>query len=212
MKLTIDNFQKLHSISNLDENELDKTKRIIQVLLGKTLEEIEQMPIKKFSKLCEELKDLFELEVEKAVGTNPQKLVKANGKWYRLNFEIKRPFNTGRYIEVLTFSKTEPVMSMHNILASICTPTKWSWKKWHLIDEPYDVLDHEKYAEDFKQADFKHGYHAMVFFCTLLASLTTNTKGYLEPQIKNWMTSQKRVNQLKMSFKTILGGFTTQAK
>jgi hypothetical protein len=212
MKLTIDNFQKLHSISGLDESELDKTKRIIQVLLGKDLEYIEAMPIKKFGKLCDQIKNLFDLEIDAAIASKPDKLIKANGNWYRLNFEIKRPFNTGRYIEVLTFSKNDPIMDMHNILASICTPTKWSWKNMRLIDQPYDVLDHEKYSDDFKHADFKHGYHAMVFFCTLLASLTNNTKGYLAEEMLKLTKSQKDQQQSKINFRMTLDGFTTREK
>jgi hypothetical protein len=212
MKLTIDQFQKLQDLSSIDESDQDKSKRIIQILLDKSIEDIDKMPEKKFDKLCLSIKGLFELEVEKAVTSKPQKLIKANGNWYKLNFEIRRPFNTGRYIEVLTFSKGDPVVDMHNILASICTPTKWSWKKLRLVDQVYDPLEHESYADDFKQADFKHGYHAMVFFCILLANLTNNTRAYSAPEVMKMMTSQKRLRVLKKNFKIILDGFTTPRK
>jgi hypothetical protein len=212
MKLTIDQFQKLQDLSSIDESDQDKSKRIIQILLDKSIEDIDKMPEKKFDKLCLSIKGLFELEVEKAVTSKPQKLIKANGNWYKLNFEIRRPFNTGRYIEVLTFSKGDPVVDMHNILASICTPTKWSWKKFRLVDQVYDPLEHESYADDFKQADFKHGYHAMVFFCILLANLTNNTRAYSAPEVMKMMTSQKRLRVLKKNFKIILDGFTTPRK
>jgi hypothetical protein len=212
MKLTIDKFQKLQALLILEENEEDKSSRIIQTLLDKTMEQVDKMPEKKFNALCLSIKKLFELEVENAVISKPEKLIKANGNWYRLNYEIKRPFNTGRYIEVLTFSKGNPIVDMHNILASICTPTKWSWKKFRLVDQVYDPLDHEKYADDFKQADFKHGYHAMVFFCILLTNLTSNTRAYSAQEMMKMMTTQKRLRVLKRNFKTILDGFTTRTK
>lgn len=212
MKLTIDKFQKLQALLILEENEEDKSSRIIQTLLDKTLEQVDKMPEKKFNKLCLSIKKLFELEVENAVISKPEKLIKANGNWYRLNYEIKRPFNTGRYIEVLTFSKGNPIVDMHNILASICTPTKWSWKKFRLVDQVYDPLDHERYADDFKQADFKHGYHSMVFFCILLTNLTSNTRAYSAQEMMKMMTTQKRLRVLKRNFKTILDGFTTRTK
>lgn len=212
MKLTIEKFQKLQDLSSLEEAEQDKARRIIQILLDKTMEQVDNMPQKKFDKLCVSIKALFELEVEKAITSKPEKLIKANGKWYKLNFEIRKPFNTGRYIEVLTFSKGDPVVDMHNILASICTPTKWSWKKFRLVDQAYDPLEHETYADDFKQADFKHGYHAMVFFCILLANLTSNTRGFSAREVMKMMTSQKSLRLLKKNFKIILDGFTTQPK
>ena len=212
MKLTIDKFQKLQALLILEENEEDKSSRIIQTLLDKTLEQVDKMPEKKFNALCLSIKKLFELEVENAVISKPEKLIKANGNWYRLNYEIKRPFNTGRYIEVLTFSKGNPIVDMHNILASICTPTKWSWKKFRLVDQVYDPLNHEKYADDFKQADFKHGYHSMVFFCILLTNLTSNTRAYSAQEMMKMMTTQKRLRILKRNFKTILDGFTTRTK
>jgi hypothetical protein len=212
MKLTIDKFQRLQGLSILEESEQDKSSRIIQILLDKTPEQVDNMPEKKFNKLCATIKHLFELEVENAITSKPQKLIKANGIWYKLNFEIKRPFNTGRYIEVLTFSKGNPIEDMHNILASICTPTKWSWKKFRLVDQPYDALSHEKYADDFKQADFKHGYHAMVFFCILLTNLTSNTRAYSAQEIMRIMSNQKRLRVLKRNFKKILDGFTTHLK
>ena len=212
MKLTIDKFQKLQALLILEENEEDKSSRIIQTLLDKTMEQVDKMPEKKFNALCLSIKKLFELEVENAVTSKPEKLIKANGNWYRLNYEIKRPFNTGRYIEVLTFSKGNPIVDMHNILASICTPTKWSWKKFRLVDQVYDPLEHEKYADDFKQADFKHGYHSMVFFCILLTNLTSNTRAYSAQEMMKMMTTQKRLRVLKRNFKTILDGFTTRTK
>jgi len=212
MKLTIEKFQKLQDLSTLDESEQDKAKRIIQILLDKPIEEVDNMPQKKFEKLCVSIKNIFDVEVEKAITSKPERLIKANGNWYRLNFEIRRPFNTGRYIEVLTFSKGEPVADMHNILASICTPLKWSWKRFRLINQVYDPLDHEKYADDFKQADFKHGYHAMVFFCIFLTCLTNNTRGFSEAEMKKKMTMHRKLRLLKKTFKIVSDGFTTPSK
>lgn len=212
MKLTIDKFQKLQDLSTLDDSDQDKAKRILQVLLDKSVEQVDNMPQKKFKKLCESIKGVFELEVEKALASQPERLIKANGRWYRLNFEIRRPFNTGRYIEVLTFSKGEPVADMHNILASICTPLKWSWKRFRLVNQVYDPLEHETYADDFKHADFKHGYHAMVFFCIFLTCLTNNTRGFSEAEMKKKMTTHRKLRLLKKTFKIISDGFTTPSK
>ena len=212
MKLTIDKFQRLQAIANLDDNELEKASKLVQVLVNKSSEDVDKMSLKKFGKLCEKLKDAFDLDVNAASKANPSKYIYANKKYYKLNFEIKPPFNTGRYIEVLTFSKDDPINNMHNILASICTPIKWSWAKFRFIDLPYDVLSHESYADDMKKADFKHGYNAMVFFYLLLASSTSNMLGYSEMKMIMRRGNKKRAEQLREILLRLSDGYSTQNK
>jgi len=212
MKLTIDKFQRLQAIASIETDEIEKASRLVQVLLDKTAEEIDDMHIKDFNLLCEKLKAIFDIKIDAATMSKPQSMIKANGKRYHINYEIKKPFNTGRYIEVLTFSKEDPIANMHNILASICTPLKWSWRKLGYIKENYDVLEHETYANDLKQADFRHGYHAMVFFYSLLTNLTGSSNPSLELEIARRMGKSKKAKQLKSIFQTPSGGSTMQSK
>ena len=212
MKLTIDKFQRLQAIATLDTEEIEKASRLVQVLLDKSEAEVESMPISKFGKLCDKLKKAFDLTIDAATMSKPKTLIVANGNVYNLNFDIKPPFNTGRYIEVLTFSKDDPIMNMHNILASICTPMRWSWRKFNYVKTEYNALKHEEYAEDMKQADFRHGYYAMVFFYSLLTNLTGGTMDSLIAQMNLRKVNKKRVLQLKKVLQTIGGGSTTQSK
>jgi hypothetical protein len=212
MKLTIDKFQRLQAIATLDTEEIEKASRLVQVLLDKSEAEVESMPISKFGKLCDKLKKAFDLTIDAATMSKPKTLIVANGNVYSLNFDIKPPFNTGRYIEVLTFSKEDPIMNMHNILASICTPMAWSWKKFNYVKQPYESLKHEDYANDFKQADFRHGYFAMVFFYSLLTNSTDATMDSLIAQMNLRKVNKKRVLQLKRVLQTIGVGSITQNK
>ena len=212
MKLTIDKFQRLQAIATLDTEEIEKASRLVQVLLDKSEAEVESMPLSKFGKLCDKLKKAFDLTIDAATMSKPKTLIVANGKVYNLNFDIKPPFNTGRYIEVLTFSKDDPIMNMHNILASICTPMAWSWRKFNYVKQPYEALKHEEYANDFKQADFRHGYFAMVFFYSLLTNSTGGTMDSLIAQMNLRKVNKKRVLQLKKVLQVIGGGSTTQSK
>jgi len=212
MKLTIDKFQRLQAIATLDTEEIEKASRLVQVLLDKSEAEVESMPISKFAKLCDKLKKAFDLTIDAATMSKPKSIIVANGNVYNLNFDIKPPFNTGRYIEVLTFSKDDPIMNMHNILASICTPMRWSWRKFNYVKTEYDALKHEEYAEDMKQADFRHGYYAMVFFYSLLTNSTGDTMDSLIAQMNLRKVNKKRVLQLKKVLQTIGGGSTTQNK
>ena len=210
MNLTIDKFQRLQAIASIETEEVEKASRLVQVLLDKSSDEIEEMNIKEFNALCEKLKAVFDMKVDEATMAKPKSVIKANGKRYHINYEIKKPFNTGRYIEVLTFSKDDPIMNMHNILASICTPMEWSWKKLRYIKGEYDVLKHEDYADDLKQADFKHGYHAMVFFYLLLMNLTGDSSLYLEDKLREMMIEDRKITALKNTFRTISGGSIMQ--
>lgn len=212
MKLTIDKFQRLNAIASLEENELEKAAKMVQILLDKSSEEIDKMPLKKFAKLCDKLQKAFDLKVQVETMKAPKSLIVANGNVYSLNFEIKKPFNTGRYIEVLTFSKSDPINDMHNILASICTPMKWSWLKMRYVAMPFDVDKHEQYADDMRQAEFRHGYNAMVFFCIFLANLTNNTEAYSDLLMKMMRQNKKRLKMLKLYSQKILDGSTQQSK
>lgn len=212
MKLTIDKFQKLHSIATMDMDELEKASNLVQILLDKPAEYVEKIPLKKFAKLCDGLKDAFDLKVESESNKMPRQMIACGSKVYHLNFDIKDPFNTGRYIEVLTFSKDDPIMNMHNILASICTPMHWSWLKFRYVKDDFDVMKHEEYAKDMKLADFRHGYHAMVFFYLLSQDSTINTMDYLASKMRLRKANKKRVQQLKRISQVVSDGFTTQSK
>lgn len=212
MKLTIDKFQKLQSIATLETDEFLKATRLVQVLLDKSETEIDAMPIKKFAVLCQKLQNAFDVKVNEATMAKPKQIIHCNNKVYHLNFDIKPPFNTGRYIEVLTFSKDDPIMNMHNILASICTPMKWSWLKLNFVKQKYDVSKHEEYANDMRQANFKHGYFAMVFFYHVLKVSTDNMTDCLRAEMNLRKLDRKRVQQLRKILQAIGGGYSMQSK
>ena len=212
MKLTIDKFQKLHSIATMEMEELEKASNLVQILLDKPAEYVEKIPLKKFARLCDDLRATFDLKVEDEMNKGPRQMIACGSKVYHLNFDIKNPFNTGRYIEVLTFSKDDPIMGMHNILASICTPMYWSWRRMRYVKGEFDVLKHEEYADDMKKADYRHGYHAMVFFYLLSQNSTINTMDYLVAQMNLRKANKKRLQQLRKISQIVSDGSTTQKR
>lgn len=198
MNLTINKFQNLQAIADLDDNEIEKASRLVQVLLDKSSDEVDKMSIKKFGRLCKKLNDAFDLTIKKPSNSTPSKYIYANKKYYRLNFDIKPPFNTGRYIEVLTFSKMDVISNMHNILASMCQPIRWSWSKFRFIDLPYNALDHEGYADDMKEAGFKLGYSAVVFFLSNISEFNEKYIGLFSN--KKDETDQKKHFTIEENF------------
>jgi hypothetical protein len=212
MKLSIDKFQRLQGIASIESDDVEKASRLVQVLLDKSSDEIEEMHIKDFTLLCEKLKTLFDIKIDSDTMSKPKNIIKANGKRYHINYEIKKPFNTGRYIEVLTFSKEDPIVNMHNILASICTPMVWSWRKLRYVKDKYNVFDHEDYADDLRQADFRHGYHAMVFFYLFLMTLTESSNPSLDLLMTERMKIGRNQKRLKNIFPNLSDGFTTRSR
>lgn len=212
MKLTIEKFQQLHAIASMEDDELEKATKLVQILLDKSLDQVDKMPVKKFQRLCIDLQRMFDLKVNVEKMKAPKSMIVANGNVYKLNYEIKKPFNTGRYIEVLSFSKGDLIEDMPNILASICTPMKWSWSKFRYVEQPFKVEDHEKYANDFKKADFRHGYNAMLFFCTFWAVLTNNTEDYSVLLMRMMRENKRKAQMLKLYLLKISDGSIVQNK
>jgi len=89
---------------------------------------------------------------------------------------------------------------------------KWSWRKMKYIKTDYYVLSHEDYADDLKEADFRHGYHAMVFFYLFLTGLTGSLSPSLDREITQRMTKGRNQKRLKSIFPTLSVGFTTQSR
>ncbi len=165
MKITILKFQQLYAISQMEMEELDKSILLVQTLLDKSQFEVETMNVKKFNKVCNHINKSFDLFSKELTKGKPKQIIKVNGRWYFLNYEItKKPMNAGRYVEVATFSN-DIIGNMHKILASMANPMKLTWKGFKMKE--YDATDHEQIAEDMLHLDFKIAYHASVFFCAL---------------------------------------------
>lgn len=209
MKLTIKKFQELQAISTMEMPEFDKAQKLVECLTDKTTAEVEAMSMQKFEKLCKELKELFEVNVEKLQNSKPKALIVANGKPYHLNFNImQHPFNAGRYVEVATFAN-DTIGNLHNILASMATPLKWSWRKMRYVKLPYDATKHEEYAADMLQADFEHAYHASVFFYLVFISSIKNSKDYLVAEMTMKGVKEELAVEYIETLLRVLGGCIT---
>lgn len=209
MKLTIKKFQELQAISSLEMPEFDKAQKLVECLTDKTTEEVEAMPLYKFDKLCKELKQIFDINIEKLQNSKPKALIVANGKPYHLNFNImQHPFNAGRYVEIATFA-TDTIGNMHNILASMATPLKWSWRKMRYVVLQYDATKHEQYANDMLYADFEHAYHSSVFFYLVFIHSIKSSKDYLVAEmIMSGVSQEEAVESIETLLKVLYGCIT----
>lgn len=174
--MTIKQFQELYFISTSDNNELDKSIRMVGAVKGITPDEVEKLPMAKFNKVCAKINKSFEVFNKKLLNTEPVQMVKVNGRCYQLHYRVERsPINAGRYVEVVTFQK-DIIGNLHRIMASICEPIRWNWRKMKY--ESYPML-HEDIALDMEALNFEAAYHAAVFFYTLYGVSMNNTRRYL---------------------------------
>lgn len=211
MKLTIKKFQELQAITTMEMSEFDKAQKLVECLTDKTTEQVEAMPLHKFDKLCKELKQLFDINVEKLQNSKPKALIVANGKPYHLNFNImQHPFNAGRYVEIATFA-TDTIGNMHNILASMATPLKWSWRKMKYVKLEFDATKHEEYANDMLYADFEHAYHASVFFYLVFMHSIKSSKDYLIAEMTmSGVKEEMAVEYIETLLKVLAGCITAK--
>ena len=203
MKITIFKFQQLYAISQMEMDELDKSILLVQTLLDKSQFEVETMKVKKFNKVCAEINKSFEIFNQKLQEDKPKQIVKVNGRWYFLNYEItKKPMNAGRYVEVASFSN-DIIGNLHKILASMANPMEWTLKG--LKVKKYDATEHEEIANDMLHLDFSVAYHAAVFFCALFNESIKALVNSLElPKEK-----KEEANQIVQNLTKVMVGFTT---
>ena len=141
MKVSIATFQDLYKISMYNTNEIDRASLLVQALTGKSEHEINRMNIKKFNKLCNNINENFELLNKKMNESKPKQIVKANGRYYWLNYDLsKKPNNAAKYVEVATFSDNI-IVNLHKIMATMATPLKLSWKGMVKVEREHEDIE-----------------------------------------------------------------------
>lgn len=201
--MTILQFQELYYIGQTKDMDMDKSVKMVGVITGKTPDQVDKMPMRKFNKLCARITEHFAVFDKKLQNTEPLKLVRANGRTYQLHYRVdKLPIDAGRYVEVIEFSK-DVVNNLHKIMASIAQPVKWSWRRMRF--EPYQ-RDHADIATDMEQVDFKAAYHAAVFFYTHYQVSMVLIRPYLVKQLmKKGIAKEKAIKTLT-DLSTVLDG------
>lgn len=198
MKLTIKQFQDIIEVNKMSIDDLEKSIFFVMILTGKTEFEVNKMSVKKFNKLCKVVLNEFEVMAKGLNDTKPVNLIKANGRWYWLDYDIKK-MNAGQYVETATFG-LDLLTNLHKLLATMATPMKWTWKGLKKVKEK----DHEQVANDMLEAEFRHCYHAAVFFYAVFKESILNLKPYLESQTEK----KAELNKVMTGFKEATDGFT----
>ena len=186
-ELTLWQYQQIMPIlqnPDKDWTDLDKEVKLLTIVTGLTEHQIDSLGIQDLKELRKDLEFLDE-----PIEGKPVNHIKANGKQYRINYDIKNmPF--ARYIESKVFSQ-DTVANLHKIAASMIIPQKKNWLgKWK--DEKYDASKHEDYSADMQEANFISVYHSLVFFYQVYRNWIEVSRDYMkEEMMKAGMTEEQ---------------------
>ena len=155
MRINVETFQKLYAVSLMDTDEVEKSAQYVQILTGKTDEQVNGMKVRKFNKMLNRIRKSFELVGTNLTNGKPKNYVWANGRLYKLNYDIKL---AGKYVETATFA-TDTIGNLHLLMATIATPVRFTWKGLRAGNR-----EHNEIAEDMLKLDMADAYQAAVFF------------------------------------------------
>lgn len=203
MKITIEKYQQLNEIVQMDFTETDKASLLIQSLMDMNEEEVKALPPWRHKKICKEINNVFanfsiDMDVKK-----PRKYVRIGWKIYQFNYDIAQaPMNTGRYVETATFV-VDITKNIHKILATMATPMKMTLKGL----KPHDVDStmHESISMDMLKLDFNIAYQACVFFCKVFKRSMLISPSYF----KTISVSPEMLQFYQETLKSISVGYTT---
>ena len=200
MKVTISKFQELYKISIMDINEAEKSSLLVQEFTGMSQERINNMPLKRFNKICAIINQKFERYGKELDNKKPQKFVVVKGRIYLLEYDLaKPPMNAGKYVELATYSE-DVIGNLHKIMATMCTPLKLTYKGLKRKDK-----NHSQVAEDMLDIDFEVAYQSAVFFYAVFSKSIQSLTTYFQtiaPQ-------EKKVAQVLMNLAEYTDGFIT---
>lgn len=193
--MTIEKFQQLVSVHAMDIDEVDKSILLVRTYTGKSQEQIDRMKANYFNKLCKKILQEFENQSKLMNDEKPKNIIRANGRWYQLVYDVT---TAGKYVEATTFSG-DIIGNLHKIIATMAIPLKLTIRGLKPTER-----EHEAISNDMLQADFKHAYHAAVFF---YAVYNLSMHSLVICSTDNQETMAKKL-ELVRSLTEPLGGFT----
>lgn len=199
--MNIEKFQELYSISLMETDEITKSILLVRSANNLSEADIDKLTPKRFNAMCKIVVREFEVLKKNWDNSKPRNMVKANGNWYYLNYELKKqPNNAGKYVEVATFQE-DIIGNLHKIMATMSTPLRWGWKG--LVPT---TKDHAEIAEDMLKLDFETAYQSAVFFYLVFRESMQSLSTYFESELP--METREMFRNQWTDFINTLDGFT----
>lgn len=187
--ITIEQFPLIYDIiKDKDIEPIDKEVRLISILTGLSVAEIEAIELGQLRDLIKKVRFIFKLEF-------PQPVEWFNHAGYKWNvkYDISK-ISSADFISLTKLSTTEDdvIMNMAEITAIFVKPYKRKWFRYVLVD-----MDYKERLELIKTINVGVIYPVCVFFCKVLTNLLPVIKGYLETEKEKIL--QKIAKEIELS-------------
>jgi hypothetical protein len=178
--ITVQQFQQIDLVrkeAKSDDLVADINTRLLAIILNRTEDDIDSLPLVEYRELCKQL-EFLETDIPE---TDPVKYLNIGGNRYRMIYDVQQmPF--ARYIESKAFAG-DFVANLHKIAASMVIPQKRNYfRRWK--DAGYNAAHHINYANDLQKAPFIAIYNSAVFFYHVYRNWIEVSKDYLIVQIQ----------------------------
>jgi hypothetical protein len=169
--LTIKQFLQCKLIAELEKDPVTRKMKMYAEVSGKTLEEVEAMPIGDLVAGLKSLDSIDTLTTDSKVNMK----FKLGGKRWIIKWR-QQDLTGEQYIDSTFFCKDETklIQNIHNILASLAVERGW------FKELPYSGETHKERADLFyNHMKIKDAYPIMLFFCEYFKTLADNIQIYL---------------------------------
>ena len=129
-EVTLNEFIQLTQIIQSEIPEDYQLSNIVSVLTGKTLNEIESLPLSEYKKLASQLDFLNETPQRKETHSDHYEI---NGVTYDLKADLSN-LTTAQYIDYMNYSKEDPI-DQTKILSCFLVPTNHSYNDGYSIEK-----------------------------------------------------------------------------
>jgi hypothetical protein len=185
MVITLGQFQEIHKLQKAEMDLEEKTTEMVAVLAGKTIKEIEDMPVPEFNKLSTKVIEVISKPIP--IG-KPQPTIAG----YRITYEPAK-LTRGQYVTLMHFMKMDVVENAHNIMAA-------------LVNEE----NHSEIADKMQAEPMETIYPACVFFCELYKTSILGLRKYLVKEMLKKKIPMKKCQEMLADLTNGLDGFTMQ--
>jgi hypothetical protein len=187
--ITIEQFPLIYDIiKDKDIEPIDKEVRLISILTGLSVAEIEDIELGHLRELIKKVRFIFKLEFP-----TPVEWFNHKGYKWNVNYDISK-ITSADFISLtkLSTSEDDVIMNMAEITSIFVKPYKRKWFRYVPVQ-----MDYKERLELIKTINVGVIYPVCVFFCKVLTNLLPVIKGYLETEKEKIL--QKIAKEIELS-------------
>lgn len=189
--MTLGQFQEIYKIHKSDIDREDKMTESVAILSGKTVREVEAMPVPEFNKLAKEVRDSLTKPVN--IGKPEREILD-----YGICYEPAK-LTRGQYVTLQHFLQGDWYENAHLILASITYNPKTG---------EHEADKHQEIAERLAGVEVEYILPSCVFFCQLYENSMTGLGSYLVKELRKAVRDPKDLATALSALTNALDGFT----